>query len=254
MRISHLLTLAVVSAIFAIRVFAQPESSSGIKPNPALASIEELSVILTAADSEPNADVLKRASIKAEVINRLYDAGFKIGRSSADASELNIKLTAVKFELIDQYVVSVRTSLGRSVTLKNGGEPLSVVADVWKVDSGIRIMAAERIADEVSAIVKEQVQAFIVACPSAVSVEKKPDVNQPRPQLRKTTVEKSEKDTKPAKQQAVEGTFIASRNSDIFHKANCSSAKRISANNLVSYATREEAITAGKKPCQRCNP
>jgi hypothetical protein len=251
MRISHLLTLAVVSTIFAIRVFAQPESSSDIKPNPALSNIEELSVILTAADSEPNADVLKRANIKAEVINRLYDAGFKIGRSSADATELNIKLTAVKFELIDQYVVSVRTSLGRSVALKNSGEPLSVVADVWKVDSGIRIMAAERIADEVSAIVKEQVQAFIVACPPAVPVEKKPDVNRPRQQLRKVTVDK---DTKPVKQPDNEAKFVASRNSDIFHKAGCPSAKRISANNLVTYATRDEAITAGKKPCERCNP
>jgi hypothetical protein len=133
----------------------------------------------------------------------------------------------------------------------NGDEQLSVVADVWKMDSGIRIMTAERIDDEVSAIVREQVQAFIAACPPMASVEKKPDVNQPRPQLRKTT---AEKDTKPAKQQAVEATFVASKNSQIFHKASCPSAKRISTGNLVSYATRDEAIAAGKRPCERCNP
>ena len=84
-----------------------------------------------------------------------------------------------------------------------------------------------------------------------VSVEKKPDVNQPRPQLRKTT---DENDTKPAKQQAVEAKFVASKNSQVFHKASCQSAKRIAAGNLVSYATRDEAIAAGKKPCERCNP
>jgi methylphosphotriester-DNA--protein-cysteine methyltransferase len=28
----------------------------------------------------------------------------------------------------------------------------------------------------------------------------------------------------------------------------------ISEKNLVQYATREEAIAAGKKPCRECNP
>ena len=251
MRITHLLTFAVLFVIFSNHDFAQQGLSGDIKPNPALAGIKELSVILTPADSEPNTDVMKQANVKAEVISRLYDAGFKIGRSSADAPELNIKLTVLKFESIEQYVVSVRTSLVRSVTLMNGDEQLSVVADVWKMDSGIRIIAAERIVDEVPAIVREQVQAFIASCPPMVSVEKKPDVNQPRPQSRKASVDK---DTKPVKQQAVEATFVASKNSQIFHKASCPSAKRISPNNLVSYATRDEAIAAGKRPCERCNP
>ncbi|MGD0552383.1 MAG: Ada metal-binding domain-containing protein [Sedimentisphaerales bacterium] len=251
MRITHLLTLAVLFFIFSSHVFAQQGLSGDVKPNPALAGIEELSVIITPADSEPNADGLKRASIKTEVIRRLYDAGFKIGHSSADASELNIKLTVLKIESIEQYVVLVRTSLVRSVTLVNGDERLSVAADIWKIDSGIRIMAAEKIVDEIPAIVKEQVQTFIAACPPMVSVEKKPDVNQPRQQLRKASVEK---DAKPVKQQPVEATFVASKNSQVFHKASCSSAKRISPNNLVSYATRDEAIAAGKKPCERCNP
>ena len=48
--------------------------------------------------------------------------------------------------------------------------------------------------------------------------------------------------------------FVASRNSEVFHRANCKSAAKISAKNLVSYATREEAIQAGKKPCEECNP
>jgi hypothetical protein len=251
MRISHPLTFTVLFVILSNPAFAQQGLSGDIKPNPALAGIEELSVVITSPDPEPNADGLKRANIKTEVISRLYDAGFRIGRSSADASELNIRLTVLKIESIEQFAVLVRTSLVRSVTLVNGDERLSVAADVWKIDSGIRIMAAEKVVDEIPAIVKEQVQTFIAACPPKVSVEKKPDVNQPRQQLRKAT---DEKDTKPVKQKDVESKFIASRNSEIFHKASCSSAKRISSNNLVSYATRDEAIAAGKRPCERCNP
>ena len=48
--------------------------------------------------------------------------------------------------------------------------------------------------------------------------------------------------------------FVASRNSEVFHRANCKSAAKISAKNLVRYSTREEAVEAGKKPCEECDP
>ena len=39
-----------------------------------------------------------------------------------------------------------------------------------------------------------------------------------------------------------------------FHRPDCKSAAKISEKNLVHYATRDEAIQAGKKPCAECNP
>jgi len=251
MKITHLLTLTVLFFLFSGPAFAQQELSGDIKPSPALAGIEELSVIVTSTGSEPNADGLKRADIKTEVIRWLYDAGFKIGHSSPGASELNIKLTVLKIESMEQCAVLVRTALVRKVTLADGDERSSVPADVWKIDSGIRIVAAGKITDEILAIVKEQVQIFIAARPPMVSVEKKSDVSQPRQQLNRTT---GEDDFKPVKQQGADANFVASKNSEIFHKASCPSAKRISVGNLVTYATRDEAIAAGKRPCERCNP
>lgn len=50
------------------------------------------------------------------------------------------------------------------------------------------------------------------------------------------------------------GEFVASRNSEVYHRAGCKSVEKISAKNLVRYATRGEAIQAGKKPCEECNP
>ena len=52
---------------------------------------------------------------------------------------------------------------------------------------------------------------------------------------------------------AAEG-YVASRNSGVFHRADCKSAAKISAKNLVHYANRDEAIQAGKRPCHECNP
>ena len=59
---------------------------------------------------------------------------------------------------------------------------------------------------------------------------------------------------KPGMTPPVSRGYVASQNSPVFHKADCGSAARISENNLVHYATRDEAIQAGKKPCRECNP
>ena len=48
--------------------------------------------------------------------------------------------------------------------------------------------------------------------------------------------------------------YVASKRSQVFHRAGCKSAATISEKNLVRYATRDEAIQAGKKPCHECNP
>ena len=50
------------------------------------------------------------------------------------------------------------------------------------------------------------------------------------------------------------GGYVASKNSGVFHRADCKSAAKISAKNITRYATREEAIQAGKKPCAECRP
>jgi phosphatidylserine/phosphatidylglycerophosphate/cardiolipin synthase-like enzyme len=53
---------------------------------------------------------------------------------------------------------------------------------------------------------------------------------------------------------AVADGYVASKNSQVFHKSDCKSAAKISEKNVVKYATRDEAIQAGKKPCAECQP
>ena len=64
---------------------------------------------------------------------------------------------------------------------------------------------------------------------------------------------KATPDPAPTAADVSEG-YVASRNSQVFHKASCKSAAKISEKNLVKYNTRDEAIAAGKKPCHECNP
>ena len=46
--------------------------------------------------------------------------------------------------------------------------------------------------------------------------------------------------------------FVASKNSDKYHLPTCSMASKIAPENLVSFASKEEAEKAGYKPCQIC--
>jgi len=48
--------------------------------------------------------------------------------------------------------------------------------------------------------------------------------------------------------------YVASTKRDPFHKLNCEWAKKISASNLETYKTRDEAIKAGHRPCKVCKP
>ena len=52
----------------------------------------------------------------------------------------------------------------------------------------------------------------------------------------------------------VSGGYVASKNSEVFHRGDCKSAAKISAKNVIRYASRDEAIRAGRKPCHECQP
>ena len=48
--------------------------------------------------------------------------------------------------------------------------------------------------------------------------------------------------------------YGASKDSHVFHHIGCKMAAKIPDKNLVGFATREEAVRAGKCPCVLCEP
>jgi hypothetical protein len=258
MRITHLLTSAVLFFLFSSYAFAQQEPTDDqpiiVKPNLALADVNRLIVVIIPSPSEPNTEGLIWYQLTETTENKIRKSGINIVAAIAgnivEIPELRLFIDILKISDSQRCVIRVQTSFAEKVLIKEGSK-IYIKADVFRTDSVIKEVSIQDMPQAVFDAVNQQVDTFIVARSAAKSAEKQPDVNQPRQQSRKTSVEKN---TKPVKQQAVEATFVASKNSDKFHKAGCPSAKRISANNLVSYATRDEAVTAGKKPCQRCDP
>ena len=54
--------------------------------------------------------------------------------------------------------------------------------------------------------------------------------------------------------QASSGSFVGSKKSDVYHYPDCSSAKSIKPENLITFNSVEEAKNAGYRPCKKCNP
>lgn len=60
--------------------------------------------------------------------------------------------------------------------------------------------------------------------------------------------------TEPPKSPSPASAYFASKRSEVFHRQGCPSGAKIPEANIVRYATRDEAIRAGKKPCSECKP
>jgi len=73
------------------------------------------------------------------------------------------------------------------------------------------------------------------------------------PYVREKSYSEMHREPAPAIQPA-QNRFVASANSKVFHRPGCKSAAKIAEKNLIRYATREEAVNAGKRPCAECSP
>lgn len=127
-------------------------------------------------------------------------------------------------------------------------------ARLWQADdASIRIAAGDELAGRVQRIVLARIGDFIKACETGEQKDEKARPLSASPAAGRT-IAKSDIE-KPARAAPVgEYNFVASRNGGVFHKPDCTWAKRIADENRIGFATRREAIDAGLRPCKQCKP
>lgn len=77
----------------------------------------------------------------------------------------------------------------------------------------------------------------------------------PIPGQAQTKKDKTKKTKTPTKSENTQQQgYIASKSSKIFHRATCSSAKRITQQNRIEFQTTQKAQQTGRRPCKRCTP
>ena len=222
--------------------------------NPALADVNRLIVVIIPPPSEPNTDGLVWNQLVETMADKLRRADVNIVAGFAgnvlEIPELRLHIDMLRLDSSQQYVFRIQTSLAKKVLLTENSQ-LHIKADIFETDPVMQVVSTADMPRVVIGAVERQVDTFISVWSVAKSTIRRPvDVSNKSfaPQKAEAENEDSGKGIK------AEAKFVASKNSDVFHKPDCQFAQRISAKNLVAYGSREEAVNAGKRPCSRCKP
>ncbi len=218
-----------------------------------LADVEQLCVVVAAHDTKQLEQLTDMLKLKARVEGKLREAGIKpVAGKTGLEPKLVAHIEGIAVPECDKYVFRIQTSLNRLVTFSNRRD-LQIQAEVWQVRPVMKVVDRAEAAEAIAADVLVQAEAFVGACKAARSLRKlaEDDARQSPSGLGPLH------QTQPSVQnlQAVSGyRFVASRSSSVFHRPDCRWAQNIAADNLVGYASREEAVQAGKRPCKSCKP
>jgi micrococcal nuclease len=221
-----------------------------------LVDIDGLSVTIIHTGEEPNGIVWNE--LKNQINTRLIQAGIKVFLPKPGVMYelpllpgLEIHVDMLRLEQSQQYVFHIQTSLVKNIYTEIE-HPMNLYADVWKTKPVMKVVPAENIRTEITQTIMGQVDEFIYAHKAAVKTHpqaKSSDINDVN-----SVAAVKNPSQQPAAQTVAEYQYVASKNRPTFHKPDCRWAKKISPENLVDYKTREDAINAGKKPCQQCKP
>ena len=230
------------------------------RPHSELSRIDSLHVTIVFSGAKTNKQDPLWKNLAAKVENKLQDAGIEISKTIGAGPEFRIPQLMIHIEILkledsQQYIFVVRTALSRKVYLEltDQGAPdvqlkLILRAEVWKKASPMQVATSQDTLAKITEKVLQQTDAFAIAWTAANTRSKQAsntnDITTPRKEPARPPVEPT----------PTEHKYVASKNSKVFHNAECSSAKRIAAKNLVYYKSRDEAINSGKRPCKICKP
>jgi len=172
--------------------------------------------------------------------------------NSSILPELQISIDTLEIENSNHGVYHIQTVFKKKVQMLE--KPLRYIkADVWKTKPVMKAVSSDKMPKRLTEEVLEQVQAFISAYKAANS--KNADFRNENPSNTRLTAADLPKRAKTAvTPQAIQAGFVASKNSKVFHNADCQWVNKIKPENLVIYNAREQAVNAGKRPCKLCKP
>jgi hypothetical protein len=240
-----------------------PESDENMlvgRCRPALAGIEQLYLVIVPSGTEPNEVGLNLKELDEKIKNRLDKNGIEAiseyiskehTHKLVEIPELRVDIEMLRLDSRRKVVYRVQTSLAKEVYLQT--EPLLCLkADVWQVEPVMRLVSAGRMTGAITKEVVEQIDAFISAC---LTMKEYAGEESDIDNAGKASQAAAQGEAKPVGEVREAGyQYVASKNSEIFHKPQCSSAKRIKSTNLVRYNNQAEAVKAGKRACKRCKP
>ena len=248
--------MTVAAGFFIAVVSGQAEQSPPSKKpllitqaHPAFSGIDTLHVAVLQYGSKQHKDVQFYKQLEENVKEKLRRAGMKLDTPTGDnilsIPELRIYISTLNLKDSQQCIFHIRIALAKTVRLKEKRNPV-FKAEIWQSPPIMQVVSEENMPAKITDLLLEQVKDFINIYKATNLTGK---------QLSDVSVNETDPTIVSEKQvDATEHRYVASKNSNIFHKPDCRWAQNISKRNLVTYKSRDEAIKAGKRPCKTCNP
>jgi hypothetical protein len=223
-----------------------------ISRNDVLADVNQVCAVLVTHKSGPTESPVDYQRLQAQVVEKLKAEDIEhVECKTGLTPRLYVHIEVVPLKDCGLSVYRVQTALSRIVTFTDHRE-LKVQADVWRVRPIMKAVSDPNLSPELTGAVLTQVEFFAGACRAARQLQESAADGGQGPPASLASIEENPKTRADLDADPVR--FVASKNSSVFHRADCPSAQKIAQRNLVTYATRAEAIAAGKRPCKSCQP
>lgn len=227
----------------------------------ALAQIETLSVAVTRTDYTAKQNTTRQPDLQSRVEERLKLAGLRINSPDTAASPLQMPQFHIYVDTLtapdsNSVVLHVSSGVSSAVTLA-ARRNISLRARIRRIPPIMARVSGINLETAVNKYALAQTDSLITAWRAARSiaetVELPPEPNEPESTSTNPPAKTAPPDTAPTPRTA-QPMFVASKNSSVYHLYICRSAKRIAADNRVTYKTKAEAEADGKRPCKICQP
>ncbi|UCC96759.1 MAG: hypothetical protein JSW66_13045 [Phycisphaerales bacterium] len=239
----------------ALCIFTALSANSYAKLNPrqeSLRGVRALAIDITCSQDGKEAGLTEEELTEA-VREQLEQAGLKVmprnlwGRVPGRC-QLKAIVQLYEPSGLETFIYNIRLHFVQTATLERSPET-TVDATTWDL-TWLAHSSKERLAEAIAENLEIMADSFIKDYRAANP--------QPRESSAADTSDSAALPSDPAgvdkESEAVANEFVASKSSTVFHKPDCRWAKNISAANLVTYRSRDEAAKDGKRPCKSCKP
>jgi hypothetical protein len=229
-------------------------ASSSAMLNPRQASLrgaDVMTVDVVCSQDVKETD-LKQQEIRENIVKRLEQAGIKIlpeqlWGTAPGRCRLKVLIKVYKPSDLKTFIYSLKVYFVQTVFLERIPEA-KIDAVTWELTwlaHGSKDMLTEAVPGNLKIMTDNFIRDYHLANPQDDELPDNSESNVvsvtvPEGQVRSNV--------------ATSYKYVSSKNSQVFHSPNCRSVKRIKAENLVGYNSRDEAIQAGKRPCKVCKP
>jgi hypothetical protein len=247
MRTNKKMHLKVVTVVY---LLAGLTTNSSARLNPRQASLRSANVMtIDVVCSQVVKDTdLNQQGIREKIEAQLQQAGIKIKPKQfwgtvPGRCRLKVLVKVYKPHDLDTFIYNLKVYLVQTVILERIPET-KIDAVTWELSwlaHGSKNRLAEAIPENLRLMTDNFIRDYQFANPQGdESSGNLVSITTPKGQISSPNVARY--------------MYVSSKNSQVFHRPNCRSAKRIKPENLIGYNSREEVIQAGKRPCKVCKP